>query len=122
MHQPRPPHTEYLRKARSNRAFAETLDPNNPTHAGWALVALFYSALHFVQAYSAKFGHYYSSHKDRNADMQRNPVFDEIIVDYNELAILGWNARYTCMAYGATTYQEALDCINAIQRHIEDRL
>lgn len=51
-----PSKDEHLAKAANNHKFAMALKDANSTVFGWKLTILFYSALHYVEAYNAKFG------------------------------------------------------------------
>jgi len=48
-----PAKDEHLAKARGNESFALSLPLNSNSGVDWALVALFYSAMHYVEAYLA---------------------------------------------------------------------
>lgn len=45
--------SEHLTKAQANEKFADSLDASVYPNADWALTALFYSAVHYVEAYFA---------------------------------------------------------------------
>jgi hypothetical protein len=54
----REPHTveEYLQQARHNSELAADIRKNQTEYLDWAATSLFYSAVHYVNAYFAKFG------------------------------------------------------------------
>jgi hypothetical protein len=115
----RPPSKdEHLRKAEKNKAFARSILSTDSTSIGWVLVALFYSALHFVDAFGAKYNTPYSSHKQRNEDVQRNPQLERLRDDYLDLYTLGWNARYTMQIYGEKEHREAMDSLAIVESEI----
>ena len=58
--------TEFRAKARQNRSIASRLNRDDPAQVSWAIVAFFYAALHFVNAYSARHNTFFASHKHRN--------------------------------------------------------
>ena len=89
-----PSQSEHLTKALNNRKFAYGLPTTTPTAIGWALTALFYSALHYVEAYNAKFNAHFAKHEELNRDIGRNPVLMPIADDYLDLSAFSWNARY----------------------------
>src|SRR4051794_29289090 len=108
----RPPSKdEHLRKASQNKGFAQSILAIDPTSIGWVLVACFYSALHFVDAFGAKYSTNYSSHKQRNEEVQRNPQLERLRDAYMDLHTFGWNARYTMQNYGKNEQQEAMDAL-----------
>lgn len=102
-----PSKSEHLSKADSNRKFVDALELRSPTSFGWALTALFYSALHYVEAYNAKFNTHFSKHELRNKDIQGNPVLNPIWGDYRDLSEFSWNARYNYVNYGQKELDEA---------------
>jgi hypothetical protein len=89
-----PSRDEHLNKARKNKEFAESLKLDNPTCVGWALTALFYSALHYIDAYNAKYNKHCRTHQDLTDNIERNPVLEAISDDYSDLLTFSWNARY----------------------------
>jgi hypothetical protein len=113
-----PSKNEHLGKAVSNKKFAEAIKSSSPTYVGWAMTALFYSALHYVEAYNAKFNTRFTNHQDRNADIKDNPVFAPIRDDYLDLCNLSYNARYEAVNYGAEKLKEAQEYQAAVERHI----
>jgi hypothetical protein len=117
-----PSQAEHLSKATNNKQFADGLPKGTPTAVGWALTILFYSALHYVEAYNAKFNEHFTKHEDLNRDIQRNPQLSPIYDDYRDLSSFGWNARYRPVAYGDQELNEALQCHAAVQRHVTELL
>ena len=109
---------DHFRKGRNNRTFAESLALRDQTEVGWALTALFYSALHFIEAYSARYGKNFYSHQERNEEVQTNPVHTAIADEYMDLNSFGWNARYTMQVYERSHYEEAHRYLEAIEAHV----
>ena len=71
-----PSTNEHLAKAQGNKTFAYNLGVTTPTAIGWALTALFYSALHYVEAYNAKYGQHFSKHEDLSRARYRPVQYD----------------------------------------------
>jgi hypothetical protein len=113
-----PSQAEHLYKATNNKQFADGLPKGTPTAVGWVLTILFYSALHYVEAYNARFNCHFTKHEELNKDIQRNPQLSAIFDDYRDLSSFSWNARYRPVAYGETELQEALECHEAVERHV----
>src|SRR5688572_3865517 len=87
---------EHLLKAKRNKAFALAIQPLNSTMCGWCVTILFYSALHFVQAYLVTRG--MSSdikHEERKRCIRDDASLRSIWPDYDDLAALAHKARYT---------------------------
>jgi hypothetical protein len=113
---------EHLAKAISNRRFADALNVSTPTATGWALTALFYSALHYVEAYNAQYNTHFSKHEDLSSDIGRNPVLSSIHDDYKDLSNFSWNARYRPVNYGNTELEEAKACQEAVANLINNHI
>lgn len=62
---------EHLEKARNNLAFLTSLEPTRDSFADWAIVVLFYQALHLVSALiHARSGEHGTSHPARFRALQ----------------------------------------------------
>lgn len=110
-----PTKDEHLRKAENNKAFAHSIKIDSPTNIGWAIVAAFYSALHFVNAFCARHNTYFGSHSQRNSEVQNNPQLEKLRDDYMDLYTLAWNARYTMYNYGAIEHKEAMESLRIVE-------
>jgi hypothetical protein len=119
---PMPTKDEHLYKANGNAKFADAIIPVGPIIIGWALTVLFYSALHYIEAYNAKFNKHFTSHHDRNDDLRNHPVLDPIYDDYMDLKNYSSNARYGTQRYGKTELQEAKDSLIVIREFISKLL
>ena len=106
---------EHLTKADNNRRFADGLGVASPTSIGWAITALFYSALHYIEAYNAKFNTHFRKHELLNQDIERNPILNPIWEDYRDLSEFSWNARYNYVNYGKTELDEAKQCLESVR-------
>jgi HEPN domain len=109
-----PSQAEHFYKAVNNKLFADAITPSTPTATGWALTALFYSALHYVEAFNAKHNCHFSKHEDLNKDIARNPQLAPIFDDYKDLSELSWNARYQAVKYGKDKVTEAIEYHTAV--------
>jgi len=114
-----PQSADHLYKARNNASFAAELDPNCDTKTGWALVALFYSALHYVESLCAEAGVHHEDHGEITDHIFSTPDLRPISRDYRELSTLGWNARYKPVRYGAKELEDAKHSHEAIKTRIE---
>ena len=117
-----PSKDEHLLKAEGNRRFAYALRPANPVVSGWAITVLFYSALHYVEAYNAKYNCHFGTHDDLKRDISRNPQLSAIYDDYSDLLNFSWNARYRSVVYGEAELNEAKEYHEAVQKHISNLL
>lgn len=79
---------------------------DDQTRIDWALVMLFYAALHYVEAYLAKSGIHLRSHTTRDNAMSRDSALREIFKQYADLKYYGYNARYEISGFKPTDVTE----------------
>ena len=87
--------TEHLTKSANNETFAGSLDTSSATGIEWKLTALFYAAVHYIQAYligSSKGP--ITNHSQRDSAIFRDAKIRPIYVDYQELKTHSRDARY----------------------------
>jgi hypothetical protein len=117
-----PTSADHIKKAEENKKFGMGIAHDHPTPAGWALVALFYSALHFVEAYLNKRSIFPSNHNERKDQILTLPELNAIYSQYRFLSDFGFNARYRFNVYGKDQFREALPRLEQIERHIKTLL
>ena len=117
-----PSQSEHLEKAEGNTRFANAIRPQTPVSSGWILTVLFYSALHYVEAFNAKHNQHFHEHPSLSQDIHRNPQLSAIYEDYRELSDFSWNARYRPNNYGITEVTEAKESHAAVEQHIRGLL
>ena len=113
---------DHLAKAINNRRFADGVNVTSPTGIGWAMTALFYSALHYVEAYNAQYNMHCRKHEELSNDIGRNPVLVPIHDDYRDLSSFSWNARYQPVNYNAKDLEEAKACQEAVAKLIKGHI
>ena len=89
-----PTKEEHLAKAKGNAAFALSLPLENQTRIDWALIVLFYAALHYVEAYLSTIGQHLRSHTTRDNAVGRDSNLRKVYSEYQDLKYYGYNARY----------------------------
>lgn len=84
----------HLNKARHNHAFIAAFNLKETEFLDWAVVAIFYSALHWIDAYLAAkgFAEYKGSHTKRKDLIDRH--LSSMADDYDLLFTNGHRARY----------------------------
>ena len=87
---------EHKCKAELNEEVAETF-PSTSCGIEWAITAIFYAAVHYVQAYFALSTRSYSSHGSRNAAVSVDTVLSTVSAEYKNLYNLSRDARYEVM-------------------------
>ena len=110
-----PSKADHLTKTEGNARFAMSLTLDDQPSIDWALVALFYSAMHHVEAYLATRGEHLRSHRTRDSVVGRDSKLKPIFADYQELKFYGYNARYEMLAFKARDVEIAVGHLEAIR-------
>jgi hypothetical protein len=113
-----PSDQEHLYKAENNKKVADGLKRTGPTAIGWAITILFYSALHYIEAFNAKIGSHFTKHPALCRYIEMSKDLSPISDQYNELKALSWNARYTAKRYDERHLKEAIESHEAVETHI----
>ncbi len=104
-----PTRDEHVTKAEGNQTFAESIDTTNQTRIDWKLVVLFYTAVHYVEAYLAKaLNQHLRSHTTRDSYISRETNLRKIRDPYAHLKFFGYNARYEVSGFTTQDVQDAL--------------
>lgn len=97
-HSPNLTAERHIRGAKNNLAFGDALKAsgqNDPTTVGWAITALFYSAVHTVRAYLlARHKVVVSSHEDVRSFESKYPELKRTSPSYRHLKQQSEKARY----------------------------
>lgn len=115
-----PSKEEHITKADGNAAFAAAIPLNSQPRIDWALIALFYAAMHYVEAYLAVvFNQHVKSHTTRDSIVARDSNLKRIHAEYMDLKFFGYNARYEMYAFKATDFtDQALPKFQKIKAHL----
>ena len=93
-----PTRTEHINKADGNEAFAASLPMKTNAQIDWALIARFYAAVHYVEAYLAPTQHLTDHHK-REKLVGLDANLRKIYSEYNDLKYYGFTARYQMVVF-----------------------
>jgi hypothetical protein len=93
-------------KAERNAQFAESQDLTDPIRESWAVVASFYSALHYVEEFFAKYGDPCINHTERNAQFKGDIRIRAAYAHYEYLYFISRTARYKCEPLPEKAYQK----------------
>jgi len=109
-----PTKAEHKAKAEHNEYFVSTL--GNPFF-DWQVTALFYSALHYIQAYFVAKGINPppSTHTMRNNHVSNDPTLRTIYVDYRELQNESRSSRYGVTPPSQNDVQRLMGNLNTIK-------
>lgn len=103
-----PSRDEHVKKAEGNEAFAASIEPTSQARIDWKLVVLFYTAMHYVEAYMAKsMGRHLRSHTTRDSVISKEANLKKVRVFYAHLKYYGYNARYEVDSFTAKDVQDA---------------
>lgn len=114
-----PSKDQHVAKADGNATLALSLTLDNQSRIDWALVILFYAAMHYVEAYLAKSNVHLRSHTTRDNAISRDSSLRKIFKEYADLKFFGYNARYEVFGFKATDVTDkAAKHFAAIKGHI----
>ena len=99
---------EHLTKAKHDEEFVSSLDLSTTPYLDWAITALFYAALHYVEAYFATMKRHSPDHRTRDSAVQRDSRIRGIYDDFNELKNHSINARYYMIRFSESDIRENL--------------
>jgi hypothetical protein len=113
--------TKHIAQAERNKRLYSFLCGSNPSDelTEWEVVALFYSALHYVDAHLATIGTHPNNHRIRNDLVAATSSFASIATFYLHLYIQSRKARYDVVSFSSTEVR-ALEAgyFAPIEKHI----
>ena len=116
---------EYVSLAERNERFYRVIsDPAaSQRFPDWEVTALFYSALHYINAYLSLTGIPPRSHVDRSNVIVSNPALRELVNSYRELHERSLEARYDLVPISAELVDqlESVDFLR-VKSHIRGLL
>ena len=118
-----PREDEHRTKAQRNEDFAASLNLRDPTCENWAVVAAFYSALHYVESYLGKYRVRAGKHELRFHEILEDPRLKPAYTSYKYLYELSRTARYYCKGLPDQPYsKEAKPHLAVVKRQVEHAL
>jgi uncharacterized protein (UPF0332 family) len=90
---------KHIQQAEKNERFFNNFDLKNTHFLDWAITALFYSALHYVDAYLAKKSQHPFNHRNRGQWLTKEQNLKYIYCDYEELKNRSEDARYKIVQF-----------------------
>jgi hypothetical protein len=109
-----PPRDDHLAKAEHNERFAQHFDLATTPYRDWVVTSLFYSAVHYVEAYLATRGQHSTDHRVRDSQIYRDANLTQIYNEYNDLKNDSINARYYLYQFTPTEVHN-----HAIPNHLK---
>ena len=117
-----PSRDEHLERARQNEEFAGSLDIDRAIQADWAVTILFYSALHYVDAYLAVKSYHPPDHDARDSEIENNGSLADIYKDYRRLKDRSREARYNVANFHPDQFPPLKARFDRIKRHVLSKL
>ncbi len=99
---------DHVTKAKHDEAFVLSLELSTTPYLDWAITALFYAALHYVEAYFATMKRHSPDHRTRDSAVHRDFKIKGIYNDYNELKNYSINARYYMVPFSESDVRKNL--------------
>ena len=112
-----PAKDDHIGQAEHNRHFWNSLDFATSSYIDWAVVGMFYEAVHWIEAYLATIGLHSRSHMQRASKISTVEVLrndPNLVSDYGLLRTESENARY--WNYKHTPDQISADLVPALTR------
>ncbi len=113
-----PERHEHLQRARDNELLAAQLKADVGFSNDWAITMLFYSALHYVDAFLAGKRMHPLNHDDRDEEIERNGSLTDIYRHYRRLKDFSRSARYEIANYAKADVHLARTKLEAIKNHL----
>ena len=107
---------EHQRKAEHDERFVSTFDLTTTPYLDWAITALFYSGLHYIEAYFATRGVHSADHRTRDSAVQRDVNIKQLYSDYSELKNFSINARYYMVGFTTDDVRYLQGRLDSIRR------
>jgi hypothetical protein len=110
---------EHLRKIADNAEFLRSIDASSPVGIGWAITVLFYSSLHYIEAYFVSRKRGFNNHHSRASGIQNDPVIRSLYTDYRTLENLSREARYDASPFNAGDWKLTTESFENIEKAIK---
>ena len=113
-----PQREQHLARADENEKLALGLSRQHGFCVDWAITMLFYSGLHWIDAYLAGKNFHPANHEIRDDEVEKNGSLSDIFRDYRRLKDLSRAARYEIPNFGEDKLAIAMGRLSNIKRHI----
>jgi len=111
---------QHKNKIQNNKDFYDTFVINGSTNfPGWAIVVMFYIAVHWVELYFSKCHNTHNAnHSERNRSLVNDSNLSVIYSDYKRLYDWSRAARYEAAVFSSAYVVKAMTRLNNIENHI----
>ncbi len=106
-------------KAKHNETFFRGFDLDTTPYLDWVVVAIFYAALHLVEAFAATRGEHPDSHLERESFIWASPELQPILSHYFQLKSDAEDARYGMRVFSSDEVRHLIaDYFEPLKQHI----
>lgn len=117
-----PSRKKHVEKADRNDQFCEFLDSQS-SYYEWAVVSLFYEALHLVEAYADdRYSQHNGDHRQRMNFMKMDVVLKRIWSEYKYLKDTSESARYGTRRFSSSDYEKSREQLETVRSKITGEL
>ena len=101
---------DHISKAGHNESFWKKLYEENPAkYLDWAVVGIFYSAMHYIDAcYYKKSKKHFKNHEMADSEISRDKDLAVVYADYRDLKQYRWYASYKSKSFTKEDIQKDL--------------
>ena len=119
-----PDRTEHLSKYRHNKEFLKCPVFEETKYLDWAVVVVFYSALHLIEAFFAGNGLHFQKHKERAQWVSSDSRLKNTDIPkyYHFLYNQSIRARYEYVQMNGSDLQAAIDALTIIEGILNPQL
>lgn len=110
---------DHIEKYQHNRSFINERVFETTKYDDWKIVAMFYEAVHIVEAYFVMNGKGSTSHMDREKRIEQDPLLKPIRTAYYDLLSMSKAFRYKCTAPSNAEVMNAQEDLQSIRKTIE---
>ena len=100
-------------------SFVEQESDIKTSFPGWAIVVIFYTAVHWVEYYFFKTRRKHCrDHRERNNELVNETPLESIYNDYERLYDWSRDARYSVVSFTEDDVEEALEHLGKVEKQI----
>jgi hypothetical protein len=110
---------EHLGKVQENIGFLASLNDKVNGTLAWSITVLFYSALHYIEAYFVTQGKGFNHHFSRGNAIQQDQRIKSLYKNYRHLEDLSREARYDVTPFNSGDVRFAKRQFEAVERAIK---
>lgn len=99
---------KHFSKGDHNEKFFNSFDLDKTTFRDWVVVGIFYTAIHYYEAYFAKSNRHTRSHETQDNWISNDKKISSTYDDYRELKQHRWKASYQAYNFKAEEIRDSI--------------